>query len=204
MTPLRMALRTVLGQSQKMLGTSHPSRVGTGYAHQPSLKDVRKLSDAVGTIRSALTNLAACIEEDSSVKANDATLTTQSSLQQPSGVCNSGEQERLARLEEERLRLLKREEELNVLSVDDTDLEQVVQQLRTRVGELEAREAKVSQLRHECGNLRARISELIAATIDHKALEEENARLLAQAAELHQAQSSASRRCHEDSSASVT
>lgn len=200
MAPLREALRTVLGQSQKAVVNAHPSRVGTGGI-APNAKDVRQLAAAVAIMNSALTNLATCIEDDSSVKAPQATTSTsQPELHEPIGGWNDVEQERLAQLETERLRLLKREEELKVLSVDDDDLEKVVEQLRARVGDLEAREAKVSQLRQECSSLRARIAELVAATIDHKSLEDENTRLLAQAAELQKAKM-ASRRCHQDSQA---
>mmetsp|Transcript_68071 Transcript_68071/g.107102 ORF Transcript_68071/g.107102 Transcript_68071/m.107102 type:complete len:490 (-) Transcript_68071:67-1536(-) len=198
MAPLREALRTVLGQSQKAVVNAHPSRVATGGI-APNAKDVRQLAAAVAIMNSALTNLAACIEDDSSVKAPQATTSTsQLELHEPVGGWNDVEQDRLAQLETERLRLLKREEELKVLSVDDDDLEKVVEQLRARVGDLEAREAKVSQLRQECSSLRARIAELVAATIDHKSLEDENTRLLAQAAELQKAKM-ASRRCRQDS-----
>jgi response regulator RpfG family c-di-GMP phosphodiesterase len=189
---------------------------------------VQQLGDVIATMKGALTNLATCIEGDSLLKAAPSNITRHPIPHEAVGAWHDVEQadfrdalpracswqhsrhrpevayqERLAQLEEERIQLRRREEELKALSVDDVDLENVVKQLRARVGELEAREAKVSRLRVECGNLRTRIAELVAATIDHKALEDENARLLAQAAELHQVPAVvvASRRCHQDSDA---
>jgi hypothetical protein len=149
---------------------------------------VQKLSEAIAALQSPLASLAGCLQpvQDSPRQPVDCdeSLIQYTPSKEPIGAWNGAEQELLAKLEQERLFLLKREAELQEPSVETADLEQVVQSLRRRVAELEARETRVGQLREECSSLRAHIAGLVASTLDHKALEAERSQLLAQATQL--------------------